>query len=202
MEGADGGGGADGGAGSSGGVADAPLTDADAQASPLARRLADAALRNAILDELLELRAFCAQRHREMGAEAGAAASLLNAPPAVARATLESVAAARDAAAAAAGLLTAKRARELLLIATSQRYLERLVAALEARGGAQRKLRATLADVDARREAARRQLAGAARELEALQARMRRVKAAAEASISAAYGGRPVHIIGEVNNCL
>jgi hypothetical protein len=172
----------------------------------VAARLAEERLRNGVLDELLELRAFCAQRASEMASEEGsglAAAASLRAPPAVARASRDGVVAARDAAAAAAALLTARRARELLLLAAPRgQYLGRLVASLQQRGAAQRKLKPALADVEARRQTTRHALASASRELAMLQARMRAVKAAAEASLSAAYAGRPVHIIGEVNNCL
>jgi hypothetical protein len=160
-------------------------------------------VRSAVANELLELRAFLAQRHKELGTtEEALAAAAPGAPDAIARATRESVAAARDAAAAAATALTCRRTREWLLIESSPAFLERLVRSVEGRASAQRKLGATLADVEARRQAARRQLAESAAQLSALQQRMRRVKASAEAAISAMYGGRPVHIIGELNNCL
>jgi hypothetical protein len=184
----------------------APPSDATPPLRGAAARLAEERLRNGVLDELLELRAFCAQRHAEMFSEEGsglAAAASLRAPPAVAHASRDAVAAARDAAAAAAVLLTARRARELLLLAAPKgAYLGRLVASLQQRGAAQRKLGAVLADVEARRQTSRHALASSARELQALQARMRAVKAAAEASLSAAYAGRPVNLIGEVNNCI
>ena len=167
-----------------------------------AARLADAAVRAAVVNELLELRAFLAMRHREMAAEEAAAAPAGSVPEVVACATRAGVAAARDAAARAAAALTCRRTRELLLIHASPRFCDRLAAGIEARGGAARKLPASLADIDAARAAARRSLAAATRDLEATQTRMRSVKAAAEGAISAMYAGRPVHIVGALANCI
>ena len=167
-----------------------------------AAKLSVAAVREAVVTELLELRAFLSMRHREMAAEEAAAAPAAGAPEAVACATRAGVAAARDAAARAASALTSRRTRELLLIHASPRYCDRLAASIEARNGAARKLPATLADVEAARAAARRSLAAATRDLEATQQRMRAAKAMAEAAISAMFANRPVHIVGALANCI
>jgi hypothetical protein len=192
------------------GSSDAPGATAgdDAGAAAMAElpesavKLADAAVRAAVVNELLELRAFLAMRHREMAAEEAAAAPAGSVPEVVACATRAGVAAARDAAARAAAALTCRRTRELLLIHASSRFCDRLAAGIEARGGAARKLPASLADIDAARAAARRSLAAATRDLEATQTRMRAVKAASEGTISAMYSGRPVHIVGALANCI
>ena len=58
------------------------------------------------------------------------------------------------------------------------------------------KLTASLAEAGVKRAALRARLVQAAAQLEQVQAHLRVVRAGAEAALSAAYGGRPVHIMG------
>lgn len=48
----------------------------------------------------------------------------------------------------------------------------------------------------------RAKLAETAGRMEAVQAHMRLAKAEAERALAAGLGGRRVHIVGQVNNCL
>ncbi|GIM06415.1 hypothetical protein Vretimale_10743 [Volvox reticuliferus] len=176
------------------------LTDPDNIAA--ARLERDGEYRARLMDDLLELRAFLAQRKAELSGNGNEL--LATALPADVR-EVDSAAVGTMLAAVqqCLGQLTTPRFRQLLLIATSQRYLDRLEASLKRQAGTEAKLQRAAADVVARKQEARSQLVGLAPRLGALVERTRRLKVLSERSISAALGGkRTINILGEINNVL
>jgi hypothetical protein len=166
----------------------------------VARLAADADYRAALNDDLQELRAFLTQRRAELR---GGGAEMLHAllPPAVAAVD------ARDAArllAAVEGALSAlgdPQLRQLLLIAGSSRYLDRLSRELGRKAGQEAKMLAAAKEADARRHESRAALAALAPRSSALAERTRTAQRGVESALSAQLGRR-VHILGEINSVL
>ncbi|EFJ50509.1 hypothetical protein VOLCADRAFT_80276 [Volvox carteri f. nagariensis] len=217
---ADGGGGGGGGGGinwdidmpdeTSGAGGDTATTTAPAEAAAPATTIDwDIAYRARLMDDLLELRAFLAQvrlRGRPRKTELSGSGNELLAtalPDDVREVDAGAVAGMLAAVQQSLGQLTTPRFRQLLLIATSQRYLDRLEASLKRQAGTEAKLLRAAADVVARKQDARSQLVELAPRLATLVERTRRLKALSERSISAALGGkRTVNVLGEINNVL
>ncbi|CAI7852305.1 unnamed protein product, partial [Closterium sp. NIES-54] len=102
----------------------------------------------------------------------------------------------------AIGRLTSRRTRDLLLILSSQRFLDRLEQSLLQKKTNEARLLDSIGELERRRREIRTALADAWPKLEAVVQRTRAYKTAAEAALSAMYSNRPVHIIGEINNML
>ncbi|GIL55532.1 hypothetical protein Vafri_11095 [Volvox africanus] len=176
------------------------LTKPDAVAA--ARLERDGEYRARLMDDLLELRAFLAQRKAELS---GSGNELLATalPADVREVDSAAVGIMLGAVQQCLGQLTTPRFRQLLLIATSQRYLDRLETSLKRQAGAEAKLQRAAADVVARKQEARSQLVELAPRLGALVEHTWRLKSLSERSISAALGGkRTINILGEINNVL
>eukprot|EP00898_Chlorokybus_atmophyticus_P000049 jgi/Chlat1/1044/Chrsp110S01555 len=169
-----------------------------------AERLMATDFRNQLLNDLLELQAFL--RVRKVEVQFGGMQSLLRTAYAEdSQGIHESdkpLEAMEAAVAAATKALLARRTRELTLIHTSPRYVERLLAVLKSKASQSFRLQDGLADVDVRRREVRSQLAKIHPNLQALITRMRDLKLMAENRVSALYSNRPVNIIGEINNVL
>mgnify|MGYP003311877318 CR=1 FL=1 len=190
-------------------VSVAPLAeDADdtsrSEAASLGRALADRDFRARVLDDLLELRAFLAQRASD--ASSGESASLLSSAPAELRSAgaadpqeLRRLAAAGE---APALVLSEDGARRLLLLSASERSRARLASDLFAASRLEGKLLALADEARERQAETRRLLQREARRSEAVGKALGEVKRFAEQAISAMYKGRTVHIIGEINNAL
>ena len=169
----------------------------------LGRALADREFRARVLDDLLELRAFLAQRASD--ASSGESASLLATAPAELRALgadpqeLRRLAAACE---APVRVLSADGARRLLLLSASERARARLASDLFAASRLEGKLLACADEARERQAETRRLLQREARRAEAVGKALGEVKRFAEEAISAMYKGRTVHIIGEINNAL
>ena len=173
------------------------------EAASLGRALADRDFRARVLDDLLELRAFLAQRPSD--ASSGESASLLSSAPAELRSAgadpqeLRRLAAACE---APALVLSEDGARRLLLLSASERSRARLASDLFAASRLEGKLLALADEARERQAETRRLLQREARRSEAVGKALGEVKRFAEQAISAMYKGRTVHIIGEINNAL
>ncbi|KAG2493959.1 hypothetical protein HYH03_007889 [Edaphochlamys debaryana] len=169
-----------------------------------ARLERDGEYRARLVDDLMELRAFLAQRKAELSS-AGGEALAAAAPEGVSVTSVDggAVAGWLGAVGGVLAQLGSPRFRQLLLIATSKRYLDRLEASLQRQAGAEAKLLRAAEDVTARRHEARGALVGTAPRVAALVERSRRLKALAERGIGAALGGkRSINVLGEINNVL
>eukprot|EP00798_Chlamydomonas_sp_ICE-L_P021151 gene21151-28040_t len=86
--------------------------------------------------------------------------------------------------------LTADRLRQLLLIATSRRFLDRLVNNLQRKAGQEAKMLAASKEVQARQRESKAQLVALAPKVKDLMSRTRSMKGASEAGISGLLNGR------------
>ena len=189
-------------AGSSGGGEAAAAGDAARQGRPFHARLERQDFRAAVVDELLELRSFLKQRASDLRSKE--ATSLLSSAPSsvqsyVAPDALLSLA---DAVHAPVGVLRDDAARRLLLISTSKRYRERLVADLEAKAALEGKLLGALRELDEKRAETRLSHKQSMARGDALCKALLEVKGAVEDIISKQYKGRATNVIGEINNVL
>ncbi|KAK9825903.1 hypothetical protein WJX81_003892 [Elliptochloris bilobata] len=197
-----------------------PQIDADGSGGAsgiVARLVTDAALRTAWLDDLRELAAFLRVRANELESP-GAAALAAAAPEAVQGVSAAGAGEMLEQVQGVLARVTSERARQLLLARTSARYLGRLVAGLQQKGGQEAKFRRMAglqqkggqaaavymlaAEVEARRAEIQRGLSAEAPRLAALVAATADAKARAEAGVAALFPGRVVHIIGEISNVL
>ncbi|KAI8466248.1 MAG: hypothetical protein J3K34DRAFT_460987 [Monoraphidium minutum] len=199
----------DGGAAAAPAPAAAPAAAAEdedaAGAEAAALRLgADAEYRASLLDDLQELRAFLRQRAAELGGGGGGGGSdLLSAllPPAVAAVDGRGAGRLLAGVEGALGALGDGGLRQLLLIAGSGRYVERLARELARKAGQEAKLLAAAAEVEARRHESRAALAGMGPKAAAVAERTRTAQRAVEGALSAQLGRR-VNVLGEINNAL
>ncbi|CAI5460186.1 unnamed protein product [Closterium sp. Yama58-4] len=167
--------------------------------------LADSAYRSKLLDDLFELHIFLVTRIAEMNRHQGSvlqAQLMATAPPIIQNHGTTSLGALDSHICTAIGRLTSRRTRDLLLILSSPRFLDRLEQSLLQKKTNEARLLDSVGELERRRREIRAALADAWPKLEAVVQRTRAYKAAAEAALSAMYSNRPVHIIGEINNVL
>ncbi|GAQ85552.1 hypothetical protein KFL_002410020 [Klebsormidium nitens] len=162
--------------------------------------LSKADFRRALLDDLFELRAFLTQRVSEMESQAGQLA--VSAATSLQQATVDSVRAMETHVAEAIGLLTNRRTRDLIMITHSPKLLERVQSSLHQRRAQEKKSLESIADVDRKRLELRSTLAATWPAEKALVFRVKQIKHESEQVLSQQYNGRPVNIIGEINNVL
>jgi hypothetical protein len=168
-------------------------------APEVARLIVDGAYRAKLLDDLHELRAFLKARVSELGTEnqsllASAPAEVSSVDKAAAASMLSTV----D---TAIGTLTEPRTVQLVSLASSAVYVDRLASTLARQGGQEGKFRTAAADADARKSEIQRQLVSDSAKLAALVKRTKEVKTGVEAALSTKLGRR-VNIQGEINSVL
>ncbi|KAG0599921.1 hypothetical protein M758_12G187800 [Ceratodon purpureus] len=161
--------------------------------------------RNMLLNDLFELKAFVKQRVEEL--ERQETAALQNQVQAMAPAACfqHGSDALLDMAShitAAIDLLTAQKTRDLCLLVTSTRFLDRLHLSLVAKKESETKLLASLRDLSQKRTELRNSLTLLWPKQESSLKRTREVKEHVEGCISTLYDGRPVNIIGSINTVL
>ena len=169
---------------------------------PFHARLEEQDFRAAVVDELLELRAFLRQRAADLRSKE--ATSLLSSAPTSVQSYVapDALLSLVDAVHAPVGVLRGDAARRLLLISSSQRYRGRLVSDLEAKAALEGKLLGALKDLEEKRAETRLSHRQSVARGDALCKALREIKAALEGIISKQYRGRAVHVIGEINNVL
>lgn len=168
-------------------------------------RFLETEYRNMLLNDLFELKAFLKQRVEEL--ERQETAALQNQVQAMAPAACfqHGSDALRDMAlhiTAAIDLLTAQKTRELCLLVTSSRFLDRLHLSLASKKESEKKLLASLRDLSQKRTELRNSLTLLWSKQDFAVKRTREVKEYVEKSLSALYEGRPVNIIGAINTIL
>ncbi|CAI5535719.1 unnamed protein product [Closterium sp. Naga37s-1] len=195
--------------------------------------LADSAYRSKLLDDLFELHIFLVTRIAEMNRHQGSvlqAQLMATAPPIIQNHGTASLASLDSHICTEIGRLTSRRTRDLLLILSSPRFLDRLEQSLLQKKTNEARLLDSIGELERRRREIRAALADAWPKL-GTQAYKHSgsirsqviihshsiplllslylpaggfpaYKAAAEAALSAMYSNRPVHIIGEINNVL
>lgn len=161
----------------------------------------DADYRALLLDDLQELRAFLLVRRGDMASSTGFA-FVAAAPQAVRDVDASSVRSMLAAVDAALEHLRSQRLQQLLLIAGSRSYLDRLVAGLQRRGGQEARMLAASRESEARRNESKGQLVGLAPKVAQMVERMREIKGHVERTVGAQLGGRRVNVLGDINTVL
>lgn len=162
------------------------------------RLVADASYRARLLDDLYELRAFLAQRCSELGSNS---AQLL--PSAVSDADVDAAAAAtlRSAVDEAISAFTGGRMVQLLSIATSASFRDRLASQLGRSAGQESKFKRAAAEAEARKTEAQRHLVAESAKLAVLLRRTREAKTEVETALGAKLARR-INVQGEINAVL
>lgn len=169
-------------------------------ASPeISRLIVDGGYRAKLLDDLHELRAFLKARVNELASENQSL--LASAPSEISSVDKAAAASMQSSVDSAITALTEPRTLQLVSLATSAVYCDRLASALARQGGQEGKFRKAAADADARKIEVQRQLVSDSAKLASLVRRTRKVKTGVEAALSAKLS-RKVNIQGEINAVL
>ena len=157
--------------------------------------------RTAVLNDLLELRAFLRVRHAEMSASSASslmASGMHSMPDMVRDVTADGVDMLEKAVDAATVALTDGAMRELLLLHSSERALGRVAEAIERRRAHGGRLRATLEDVRVRRQQAQSSLAAHHAKLCVIAARAAAVRDRTAAQLCDMFAPRRINLIGQI----
>jgi hypothetical protein len=168
-------------------------------APEISRLIVDAAYRAKLLDDLHELRAFLKARVNELASENQSL--LASAPTEISSIDKAAAASMQTSVDSAIAALTESRTVQLVSLASSAVYCDRLASALARQGGQEGKFRRAAADADARKAEVQRHLVSDSAKLAELVKRTKEVKAGVEAALSTKLGRR-VNIQGEINAVL
>ncbi|CAI5733418.1 unnamed protein product [Hyaloperonospora brassicae] len=186
----------------SGVVGTMPSTPAIAAKTTRVELLRDSEFRTRVLNDLLELRAFLRQRLLELsGSDSIAFANQFQGlSPLLEQQSSAQVEKFQAAVDKAVSLLTSKRLQKLVLIETSERYLDRHVASLEMLTKHMDKCRREIHDLEDKNVNLFDASKKAQRQISSLIATTKELKKELEAALPPLFKGYKVNIVGEVNS--
>lgn len=173
--------------------------------SAAASLLESESTRHAFLGELQELESFLAVRVVDLATADDVSAAAFQSSGVSHILALQSEATCSTYLAAVRSCLVAFRAsrlQQLLLVRSSKRYADRVVAAIRQQSSAVDRLERAAITHEERRLELRRVTERTAHELERTLDRTRAMKTRMEAAISNLFQNRPVHLVGEIHNLL
>ncbi|GBG69051.1 hypothetical protein CBR_g3749 [Chara braunii] len=179
--------------------------DGVARDETLPHALSTVEYRNMLVNDLFELSAFLRQRKLELSSSNGSAMLdqlQVSAPVEVQQHGIASLEVMDQGVSNALKLLTSDKTRNLIMLATSTRFLERLEKSVLDKKASQRKLLESVGEIEKKRGEVHNLLNATWPKHDAVLTRTRELKHLVEKTISSQYAGRPVHIIGEINNVL
>ncbi|KAI5068217.1 hypothetical protein GOP47_0016562 [Adiantum capillus-veneris] len=171
----------------------------------ISSKFLESEFRNSLLDDLLEIKAFLALRVEEIKREE--TSSLQNqvqviSPQHLQQYGYDSFEVMSAEVLRAIGLLTDKKTRDIIMVATSQRFLKRLEESLLQKQQQESKLLENLKELGQKQLELRNMLSATWPKQEAALRRIRGIKDLCEKTISTLYEGRHINIIGEINSVL
>ncbi|GMH36833.1 hypothetical protein BSKO_04706 [Bryopsis sp. KO-2023] len=155
----------------------------------------DAVFRSELLDELLELKSFLTMR--QAGLE-GENLGFIMLPHDLQGIDARQIGGLLESVQVAVDGLTSKEPRQLLMLKTSSRWLERMVGDLEKKAGQEARWRKSAMQLERRRKELQKNLMSNSLKLAALTKRTKTIKAEVEKGISSIFGGRQINICGDM----
>ena len=161
----------------------------------LAQIFEESSLRNQLLDDLFELQAFLTQYLSELsgGASASALPNALQLDSAEVQSRLDAVTGAIES-------LDNEHTRHLLMLGSSEKYLERQVANLRQMLDSAEKMRRRAEELQTRQAELQMTIKGAAPKYQNAVNEIKRAKADLEAALAKHFDGRRVNLMGDINS--
>lgn len=161
--------------------------------------------RHAFLSELQELESFLVERVHELATADDLSAAAFTGQGVPHRLALQSHQTSQSYLASVRVALVALRAprlTQLLLVRTSKRYVERVLAGIRQQQASVERLERAAVEHEARRAELARVTARSSHELSQILEKTRATKKRVEVEIAKLFQNRPVHIVGEINQML
>lgn len=177
--------------------------DGDANRSNAVLRIVwDAEFRSSLLDELMELQAFLLVRKAAFGSENSGFIGGEVLPDVLERIDENSVDKMLKSIQDIVDGLISKTPRELIMLKTSIRWLEKVVVDLEKKAGQEAKWRKSAAQLERKKKELQKNLMSNSVKLTALIKNTKMVRNAVEEAMSQQFGGRKINIVGDMSGVL
>lgn len=177
--------------------------EGDVNASSAVLRIVwDAEFRSILLDELMELQAFLLVRKSAFESEASGFMGGEVLPDVLERIDVNAVERMLKSVQGMVGGLTSKVPRQLIMLKTSARWLEKVVVDLEKKAGQEAKWRKSAAQLERKRKELQKNFMSNSLKLTALVKNTKMVRDAIEEAISQQFSGRKINIVGDMSGVL
>lgn len=174
----------------------------EAAANSLVRAIWDVDFRNGLLANLLELQSFLLTRKEGIENDTSGFVGGQVLPGELQSIDGNAIAQMQDSVAGVLSSLNGEKARQLILLKTSPRWLEKVSLDLEKKAGQERKWRKSLVQLEGKRKELQESLMENKLKLAALMKHTKMVRSCAEESISELFSGRKISIVGDLTGVL